>query len=309
VSSLDHSTDASLLSAATFMNFSSPKSSFPLAFFLDMDFMTPINGNALAWGHQEMLEQTVLAHLVPDRATICEDYLSSAHEWFPMISKKLIRKELNDISTRSEAGLTLLLVCMKLVTSSAGGQPAQLPLYLLAKSLCSAAEASGGISLRLVQSFTLLSLYEVAHAIYPSAFINVGRAARLAALAGISDKKASVRLFKPNDTWTSREEGRRTWWAIFVLDRYINVEDNAMPFAMPKPTSEQLLPVNDDDWNNGNIAPSEALYTKSFSNATSLGSFAKMCQAAYLLGKVGQHAEARLSATDMSSFASGSDSR
>jgi hypothetical protein len=269
-----------------------------------MDFMTPINGNALAWGHQETLEQIVLPYLGPDRGTVFEGYLSSAHDWFPMISKKLIRKELADISTHPEAGLTLLLVCMKLVTSSPGSQPAQLPLYLLAKSLCSAAEASGGISLRLVQSLTLLSLYEVAHSIYPGAFIDIGRAARLAALAGLSDRKSTVRLFKPNDTWTSREEGRRTWWAIFVLDRYINVEDNAMPFAMPEPTSDQLLPVNDDDWDNGNIAASEALYAKSFSNATSLGSFAKMCQAAYLLGKVGQHAEASLSATDMSSFAS-----
>ncbi|SCO87244.1 uncharacterized protein FRV6_11371 [Fusarium oxysporum] len=55
-------------------------------------------------------------------------------------------------------------------------------------------------------------------------------------------------LFKFADSWSKREEQRRTWWTIFVLDRFISMDTSGLPFAAPEPCPDELLPVNDEDW-------------------------------------------------------------
>jgi hypothetical protein len=47
--------------------------------------------------------------------------------------------------------------------------------------------------------------------------------------------------------------------------------------------------MNDADWQNGQIAANEFLYTTSFNNAMSVGPFARTCLASHLLGKVIDH--------------------
>ncbi|KAH6956417.1 mate-domain-containing protein [Fusarium avenaceum] len=64
---------------------------------------------------------------------------------------------------------------------------------------------------------------------------------------GWHDRDAQ-QLFQLGDSWSKREEQRRTWWAIFVLDRFINIDTSGMPFAAPEPCPDELLPVNDEDW-------------------------------------------------------------
>lgn len=76
-------------------------------------------------------------------------------------------------------------------------------------------------------------------------------------------------------------------------DRFIHVEQSSLPFATPEPGLDELLPVNDDDWDNGQIVPSEALYTTAFSSITNVGLFARLCQAAHMLSKVIQHKRAK----------------
>ncbi|SCN86734.1 uncharacterized protein FFM5_04002 [Fusarium fujikuroi] len=55
-------------------------------------------------------------------------------------------------------------------------------------------------------------------------------------------------LFKFADSWSKREEQRRTWWTIFVLDRFISMDTSGLPFSAPEPCPDELLPVNDEDW-------------------------------------------------------------
>jgi hypothetical protein len=89
---------------------------------------------------------------------------------------------------------------------------------MLAKTLCAAAESAGLVSLRLAQSLVLLALYEACQAIYPACYLTISRAARLGILMSWHDRDAQ-QLFKFADSWSKREEQRRTWWTIFVLDR------------------------------------------------------------------------------------------
>lgn len=94
------------------------------------------------------------------------------------------------------------------------------PLYTLAKRLCAAAEMGGFISIRLVQSFVLIAVHELSHGLHSAAYLTIGHAARLGVLAlGLPTYSQGQKLFKPPETWTLWEERRRTWWAIFILDR------------------------------------------------------------------------------------------
>ncbi|EWY89373.1 hypothetical protein FOCG_08896 [Fusarium oxysporum f. sp. radicis-lycopersici 26381] len=267
---------------------SEPNQPFPLAFFLDPDLFTPLTAsNALAPGPRVDLQQIIAKHLEPDDLPVLyHNYFSSVHEWLPMISRKRIT---HPDPFSQDACHDLLLLCMKICTLRPNGHPpSQHPLYMLAKTLCAAAESAGLVSLRLAQSLVLLALYEACQAIYPACYLTISRAARLGILMSWHDRDAQ-QLFKFADSWSKREEQRRTWWTIFVLDRFISMDTSGLPFAAPEPCPDELLPVNDEDWVLGKTVPSEPLYTACFSSITTLGSFARTCQAAHMLGKVITH--------------------
>ncbi|PTB37144.1 uncharacterized protein TrAFT101_010879 [Trichoderma asperellum] len=268
-------------------SFPRPAQEFPLAFFLDSEDLAPQGVNSFSWSRHLDINELVTEHLDDDRAALCEEYLSTVHEWVPMISRKRLFNELNSGSGDADGCLPILLLCMKAFTTRDVKCARDSPSYLLARSLCSEAESMGFLSLRLVQSLVLLAAYELSHAIYPCAYSTLGRASRLGLLLGLHDRKNN-KLFKGAETWTLREEQRRTWWVIYLLDRLMNIETN-LPITVPEPAQDELLPINDDDWDEGKIVPSEPLFTTSFSSSTSVGSFAKMCQASHMLSKVMRH--------------------
>jgi hypothetical protein len=201
-----------------------PRALFPGSFFLDRDFFEPLGPNQLSFGHQAYLQQAVTSHLGSEQEqdTIVEDYFVSTYRWLPMISQKLFRNGRKRRAGSSDGCTSLLLLAMKLCTSPIAPDPTKAhdsQLYKLTSSLCRAVETSGAISLRLIQSVVLLAVFEISHGLYPAAYLTVGRVARLATVAGLHNRKSAQQLFKPADTWSSWEEHRRTWWAIFVLDR------------------------------------------------------------------------------------------
>jgi hypothetical protein len=140
-----------------------------------------------------------------------------------MLSRKRLHFALATIAVDQNADNTLLLFCMKLCTQTkqdlSAANPLETDFYNVAKQCCFYAESGGFISLSLVQSLVLLAVYELGHAIYPAAYLTIGRASRLAGVIGLHSRKHARQLFINPDTWTLREEQRRTWWAVFVLDR------------------------------------------------------------------------------------------
>ncbi|KFA81603.1 hypothetical protein S40288_09379 [Stachybotrys chartarum IBT 40288] len=275
------------------------KSPFPPEFFLDQDHLSPLMTNALAPSRQSSARRIASEYLESDGLAVCERYFTSFHTWLPVISKKRIMHELREPDTERDSCHELLLLCMKLCTTTPGNQPAESDLYILTRSLCSSVESAGFVCLQLIQCLVLLTAFELSHAIYPAAYLTIGRAARLGLLMGLC-RQQSQPLFNPAETWTLREEQRRTWWAVFVLERFIHIEPSCLPFATPEPGVDELLPVNDDDWDNGGIVPSEALYTTAFSSITNVGLFARLCQAAHMLSMVIQHKRAKKHTRDVS---------
>ncbi|KAH8894678.1 hypothetical protein GQ53DRAFT_858282, partial [Thozetella sp. PMI_491] len=261
---------------------SGSSSMFPRAFFLDTEFFAPLPRSFLA-PRLHMIPE-VLDQIGSEALTICNIYLARVHTWFPLISQKRLFQQ-----------ATSLLLSMKLVESSRKDNTEDdlSRLYDIARNQLRSLEDASATSLGLLQSTLLIALYELGHGIFPAAYFTIGRAARLASLMGLADRRNSTQLFKAADTWTLREEERRAWWATFILERIINVGPTGLPLAVPEPAPDALFPTADAHWNKGDIGPSEAVFTQDFSRTTSLGPFARLCQASHALSMVLLHRNTR----------------
>lgn len=196
---------------------------FPATYFLDSDSHYQVPSDRRDPG---VPVPTEILKVLSSRAamhSLCDAYLRNTHDWLPMLSPKRIFQKVNDFSADADIGLSLLLLCMKLVSEipSTLGQAAISPLYCMAKDLYSRLENSSLISLQLLQSAILIAIYEIGHGIYPAAYLGVGHAARLGIMMGLHDRKNATQLFKEAATWSQCEEERRTWWTVVILDRYV----------------------------------------------------------------------------------------
>lgn len=155
---------------------------------------------------------------VADIQIFASQYFDTIQTWMPIISKwRFYDHHLLPLS-QSRADLALLFLCMKLTVSMPKHtRNAQTPEYFAAKRFYLEVESAGFFSIQVLQAGLLISLYEIGHAIYPSAFLSIGTCARYGYALGINGN-ATSQISKPF-TWVEQEERRRVWWAIVILDR------------------------------------------------------------------------------------------
>lgn len=212
--------NSSTLQSPSSSTFSSQR--FPVSYFLDPNHFQPLPAGAFV-STQGLSESRVRSCLGPDIDAIRQQFFSTVHAWLPMLSKKRLLHLINNAHAPREESQSLLLLCMKLASGMdrQGARGRDSSLYRLAKTCCLEAEQGGFISLRLVQCMILVAVYELGNAIFPEAYLTIGQASRLGGLISLHNKEHAQQLFQPADTWTLREEHRRTWWAIFVLDKRV----------------------------------------------------------------------------------------
>ena len=153
---------------------------------------------------------------------MCTAYFNTVNTWAPIVSKKRLLARLEKFSSDADASMALLLLSMKLVTQilSESDDP-RTWLYWTCRQFYIHVEDTPLLSLALLQAKLLIAQYEIGHGIYPAGFLSVGHAVRLGYMMGFHDRKNAPQLFKPPPTWTGREEERRTWWGVVVLDRCV----------------------------------------------------------------------------------------
>lgn len=218
---------------------------------------------------------------VMDIQATSAQFFKSVHTWMPIISKPHFCANLLNRLTYQRAELFLLVLSMKLCC--ARQKTWNTPLYETVKLLHFKIETSGVLSVLVLQAAILIALYELGHAVYPAAFLSLGSCARYATALGI-DK--TVLLSTAGKThWIEEEERRRIWWAILVLDRYLNLSDPKRHLITPDADIESYLPVDDEAWETG-VPDSHHIYTLATANSYHLGLFARFAQAAHLLSKV-----------------------
>ncbi|OAG00549.1 uncharacterized protein CC84DRAFT_312207 [Paraphaeosphaeria sporulosa] len=208
----------------------------------------------------------VLDHLgdVDELCLASGKYFVRTHPWMPIISKKRFYDLYIHQSPSAHPDLALLFLAQKLITTPPPASPysARTPLYQVTKRWHSHLEVSSVLSLPMLQAQVLLALYAYA--------------------LGLNVKAVSYRRAT---TMVEVEERRRVWWAIVILDRFVNIGCPGRPFAIPEPSRDELLPADDAKWDNG-IVQSADLATLSTPLTSHMSKFALLCQAARLLGQV-----------------------
>jgi len=264
-------------------------SAFPPMFFLDAEVFCESDMKIIKPNIKVPAEiANTLGTSILDIQDVVDRYFENIHAWLPFISKKRMELALSNPGLELSLEFALLLLAMKLIIQipSRGSQSARSPLYALTKQFFTMVESSGIMSCQTLQANILISAYEIGHAIYPAAYFTTGHSARLGHALGFNDRNNAPQIHKRKaSAWAEVEEIRRTWWAVMLLDRYVNLGSQGHPLATEDPARNDMLPVDDAMWDAGEITTSEPLYVSSPTNVRA-GSFARTCQATHLLGRL-----------------------
>ncbi|KXH60905.1 hypothetical protein CSAL01_07204 [Colletotrichum salicis] len=184
----------------------------------------------------------------------CDEYFKTFHVWFRFISTK---KQLKAPFAKScKPDIVALALAMRLVTSNPDDDTCS-ELYGQTKGFLNILVAGGVVSLPVLQAMILVVLYEYCHAVYPAAWMSIGLCTRYIELVGVSWATRDTAFHGSTDTvalrkptlWfeTDDEERRRSWWAVFILDRLMSV-GSKRPCAVLRPQEDMKLTMLDDDW-------------------------------------------------------------
>ncbi|KAL6802608.1 hypothetical protein GGI42DRAFT_360329 [Trichoderma sp. SZMC 28013] len=209
-------------------------------------------------------------------------FFNGVHRWLPVLDEERFRARLvGKTPAELPADMALLLLFMRLITSApseSSRNGTRTDLYLAAKQGFLNLEMAGVLSVECLEAGLLISLYEISHAIYPSAFLSVGACTRYGQAMGFGGPNA-LKLRPPYNR-SELEESRRLWWAVVLLDRYLNLG-----------SPSQLASIHDP--------PDDGSMSQETANANSFGSSklgrrdqgcpALIAQATRLLGKVLRH--------------------
>ncbi|KAI1075032.1 fungal-specific transcription factor domain-containing protein [Whalleya microplaca] len=217
------------------------------------------------------------------------EYFGDIHPWFPIVSKR----QMNTPYPLWDAGadVALLYLTMKLVASSPQGGflASENYLYTASKRFVALLDSVGTVSIHHLQALLLVALYEYGHGIYPAAWMTVASCVRYSDFIGLpSYKECSGVLGRPG-TWIEAEERRRTWWAVYVMDRLVSIGSQKRPLC-GEPSPNEILPVDDDAWDTGDMS-SVIQSTVSSPRTQSQSSFGRLCQAALVVGKMLRHSQ------------------
>ncbi|KAL7915278.1 hypothetical protein GGI35DRAFT_488994 [Trichoderma velutinum] len=235
------------------------------------------------------IPSSIVAHVGhPDQIYgIGAKFFQATSLWMPIVCRKRFYADaLNPISPYRR-GLILLALTMKLycAPASENDNDEQWPLYQLVKAFYADVEATGPMSVHVLQAAVFIAIYEIDQAIYPSAYMSVGTCARYGTALGLNN--LMTRRFgdgKPGLSWTEIEEHRRVWWAVLMLDRLLNVGDPGRPLATEDPTFDSFLPIDDKAFIEDTFQPEDAI-TVSAGLLRKTSIFGGLAQATCLLGQ------------------------
>ncbi|OHE98358.1 hypothetical protein CORC01_06354 [Colletotrichum orchidophilum] len=264
-------------------------SAFPVSAFLDISrFDTEAPSEKLCRPDIRVPESVLLALDQSSKVrSFSDEYFKTVHIWFRFISAK--KQFETPFTENSQPDLVALALAMRLVTSSPDDNTSR-ELYGETKSYLCALESGGFVSLPTLQAMILATLYEYCHAVYPAAWMSIGACTRYIELLGVSWATRDTAFQGSTDTillgeptlWfeTDEEERRRSWWAVFILDRLMSV-GSKRPCALSRPQEDMKLPMHDDKWESRNYDKNwEFDYQIYPIIAAELSGFSRLCEAA-----------------------------
>jgi hypothetical protein len=225
---------------------------------------------------------------------ISNEFFTGTHQRIPAISKLRYDENLQSLTTRPRADFAALCLCILLVQQTPLGKTTNMrsSLYFKVKNLISLLETTESLSLDLLHCRILLTFYEIGHGLHTAAYISVAACARTARALGLHKKR-----WRNLDAELDRlilEEEKRAWWAIVIMDRFINLCNGDVSFAMDDPERTDPLPILDLIWSESPVrADLEGLINAppflDTPFSITVGQMARECQISHLVGRAVRH--------------------
>ena len=157
---------------------------------------------------------------------VASTFFSTVHSYLPIVSKKTFYDHFLNPFLQQRADVAFLCLCMKLIlwvpSNSDLGAEAQTRDYLAGKQYVSELESAGVFTVPMLQGRVLIALYEFGHGIYPAAYMSIGNCAAQAFALGLGSEMEAGKVEGGRMlTWVEHEERRRVWWAIVILERFV----------------------------------------------------------------------------------------
>ena len=215
-----------------------------------------------------------------------DSYVRTVDQWLPILSRNKIDTLRVVVGSLNEFERLLLLSSIRLVTSTPFSAEAagSSDLYISVRKALMAGSAAPFPSIVPLQAMILLTVYEMGHGLYPAAFLSLGSCISMGQALGLHNSESAIQMIPRPRTLVMQEEFRRAWWAVLLLDRFINLGCLGRPLNSRESTRHDNLPSNDESWEQGLTDPSEPLFVTSDTDVEA-GSFARTCQAMHLLGR------------------------
>ena len=127
------------------------------------------------------------------------------------------------MTTRPRADFATLCLTILLIQQKPMGKATnmQSPLYFTVTNLITLLETEDSPSLDLAHCRVLVTFYEMGHGLYRAAYVSLAGCARAARGLGLHRKP--WRNLEAGSDKLLLEEGKRTRWAIVLMDRFINL--------------------------------------------------------------------------------------
>lgn len=158
-------------------------------------------------------------------------YFRTVHTWLPVVSETAYNIQLSNVRVQTATApsdFSLLTLCMALVCKGpVEGEisPSTRSLYASLKSFVALLEVLGMNSLKMLQGRLLLTIFEIGHAMYPSAYISAAANIHAAVALGISSTYGD--LCKVFENPQAAEEAQQTWYGIVITNRLELAPNNA----------------------------------------------------------------------------------
>lgn len=198
-----------------------PLHKFPAVFFLDFEIFQ----------EDRMTIRPPEIPIPDDIYSILEDieglrkiagmYFCNTHSWFPILCRKRFEIMLDNDNFTPTPDVAMLFATMFLLNDEDSNCRAstRTSTYWNIKHFANVLEANAFMTTPILQANVLLALYEVGHAIYPGAYMSLGKCATMGKALGLDDRMNAPQMMKRYGSWAQLEELRRLWWAIVLLDR------------------------------------------------------------------------------------------
>jgi hypothetical protein len=163
----------------------------------------------------------------------------------------------------------------------------EIEAYVIIKQMLGLLEAHSYHSLTTMQWRILVIVYELGYGFLTAAFTSLGSCTRAARATALKDLVSPHE--HPASTSMMTEERRRVWWAIFLLDRFINLCVGDEMFGMSNAKMTDRLPSEDTLWLLDQVSPLASIPQLNSPFNASFGQFARECQIANIAGRVYRH--------------------